>query len=259
MPMRREISLLVLLVTVVAVPAGAGSTKGGIEPWRSVETDMRQAGCFAPPVATVRDALRSADTLCRFRAARVLGLRGEKEAIPDLKALHEGDPDPGVRQQATIELVRLGESGYLNVAREAMEQAPTLNDKVWRAGDLADVGDPSGVQYLEEACRSADLQERRSCAWVIGRFSKVAAQDTRTLGVLVDLILALAEDSDVGVRQDAVFTLAAYGIGMPLPETAIAQLAELAASSPDPKVQQVAQSVAADQTRKRHDPRKREP
>jgi HEAT repeat protein len=250
--------LFLCALPFLAGAAGATTTPGGVPIWRTIETDMRQAGCFTPPVATLRDALRSTEGICRFQAVRALGWQGDKKAIPDLKTVHEGDPDPGVRSQAAIELVRMGEREYLEDAHRAMEQGPALSDRVSLAGQLAQVGDASGYPYVAEACRSSVPLDRKTCVSVLRYFIKVAAQDERLCTALVDQMLTLVEDSEAGVRQDAIYTLAGWGREALLPASAISRLEKLAAVSPDSEVQQTAQSIVEHQKVKQHAPKKQD-
>jgi HEAT repeat protein len=249
--MRATLALFVLLLTPAGVRAGSG---GGADAWSLIETDMHNAGCFKAPVATVRDALHSEDAICRFQAARVVGLQGDRKAVPELKTLQERDPDPGVRRQATIELVRLGESDYLPSARRLLEETPSLGEKVLLAGQLAELGDLSGSPYVGEACRSADPQLRRSCVSVLWFFRKPAARDAELRADLVGQMLALAEDQDAGIRQSSLYALATFGREMVLPAEAVARLESIAAESRDPQVKQTARTVVDDQKRKQHEP-----
>src|ERR1700759_708286 len=107
MPMSpRDLQKLVQCLAVAALLAGTGGLPAApADDWHLIVADMRNAGCFKPPVASDLDARRSESALCRFQAVRLVGLRGERAAIPELKALQANDPDPGVRSQAAVELV----------------------------------------------------------------------------------------------------------------------------------------------------------
>jgi HEAT repeat protein len=251
--MSRKTGMLFLYaLPFLATATGANTTPGGVEIWRRIETDMRQEGCFVPPLATLRDALRSTDSLCRFQAVRALGLQGDKKAIPDLKKIHEGDPDPGMRNQAAIELVRMGEREYLEDAHQAMEAGPSLSDKVSLAGQLAQVGDARGYPYVAEACRSSVVLDRQSCVSALGYFNKVAEHDEELRATVIDQMLTLAEDPEAWVRQAAINDLAGWDLEMLLPESAISRIKKLADVSPDPKVKKVAQLVVENQKFKPH-------
>jgi hypothetical protein len=248
----KTVMLFLCALPFLAGAAGATTTPSGVEIWRRIETDMRQEGCFAPPLATLRDALRSTDFLCRFQAVRALGLQGDRKSIPDLKKIHEGDPDPGVRSQAAVELVRMGEREYLEDAHQAMEQGPALSDRVALAGQLAQVGDASGYPYVAEACRSSVVLDRQICISELGYFRKVADNAEQLRATVIDQMLTLAEDSEAKVRLSAIYALSGWDLEMLLPTSVISRLEKLAVVSPDPTVQRVAQSVVENQKRKQH-------
>jgi HEAT repeat protein len=241
-----------LLLGLLSSAAHAG------DDWRLVEADMRNAGCFVAPIATAQDALRSEDVLCRVRAVRVLGLRGERNAVPGLETLLVNDPEPLVRHQAAFELVRLGQSKYLEEARRILQETTAPGDKALLAGQLADVGDASGLPAVEEACRDADPQVRQMCTSAFWFFRKLAAGDPGLRAALVEQMVALLDDPAPEIRQSALYSLSAYGQGMELPAAAIRRLETLVAVATDPKVKEIAGAVVEDQQRKQHDDKKKQ-
>lgn len=252
--MRQRTSLLVLLAhaTLVAHVAAAPA-RSELPFWRVIEHRMREDGCFTAPLATLRDALRSASQSCRWRAAWVLGLQGEREAIPDLRTVQERDPDASTRTKAALALVQLGELGYLELLRGQLEGNASLREKVALAGDLSSVGDATGWRYLVEACHSIQLEDRQACSWNRLSFEPLAKKDLEWRDAVTDLMLRLAEDTNAGLRQDGFVSLRGLAREMALPERVLDRLKELAAVSPDQEVRRQAQ-MTLDQQRERERP-----
>jgi HEAT repeat protein len=240
-----RILLSFVLPTLVALPAASQSDA---EAALETERDLQQAGCIRAPVYTPLDVLQySTDVLCRFRAVQYLGLKGDRQAVPALEAAFKEDSDPGVRNQALVELIRLGQKQYVAVAREIMEKSTSLATKAGLAGQLAEVGDASGLPYHLEACRSQEVQDRQSCATTIGMYRKLAAKDPTLLRKLLDQILVLAGDPDAGVRQFAMLAAASYSRAMALPRSFMSQLDVLASKSTDGEVQRLIRNIQRSQ------------
>jgi HEAT repeat protein len=241
-----------VLVAVLLVASAASGSNG--DDWRLIEADMRNEGCFKAPVATPRGALESEDPLCRFRAVRILGLKGEREAIPKLKTLQQSDPAPFVRSQAAVELVRLGERQYLDAARQMLEETSDPLSRVALAGQLAGVGDPSGFRYVEDACRDSQTELRRMCVAVLTFFR----QPEGMTGKVADLYLAMADDPVEDVRRASVYGIADLSRATSLPPEVLLRLENLAAGAADPKVKEIAGVAVEEQKRRKQDPNVKE-
>jgi hypothetical protein len=231
-----------LLLSIVAAGAAQGQSVSADvgEMWG----DLQQANCFSVGAYTAEDVLRySSDILCRFRAVRYLGLAGDRRAVPALEAAYREDSDPGVRSQALVELIRLGQRQYADVARESMQKSTSLAAKAGLAGQLAEAGDASGLPHVLEACRSQETQDRQTCATALGMFRKLAAKDPKLLTTLLDQILVLAEDQDTGVRHVSMLAAASLSRAMALPKTFVAQLDVLAGRSEDGEVQRLIRNI----------------
>lgn len=251
----QKLAVVFLCLTLCFAQASLASRgKGPGIPWQTIEEDMRREGCFVPPISTLQDALLSEDTLCRWRAVRALGLRGDKEAIPRLRAIQEQDSDGGTREQAAVALVQLGERDYLFVLQKQMDQSASLREKLALAGELANLGDAGGSRYLEEACRSSALQDRSDCAWQITKFTSLAGRDDQLGRLLIDLALRLSEESDPALRRDGLIALRDVGAGVVLQAPVLMRITHLATASPDPETQRLAQRVLDSQEERSHPP-----
>lgn len=242
---------LTLSLTLLGLLSGAAVRAA--DDWRLIEFNMRNAGCFKPPISTPREALRSEDVLCRVRAVRVLGLKGEREAIPQLKALQESDPDPLVRNHAAVELVRLGEREYGDVARQRLAEISDPVSRVSFAGQLADVGDPSGFQHVEDACHASQAELRRMCIGVLLNFK----QD-ELAGKVADLYLDMVDDPVEDLRRSAAYSLADLSRRRCLPPEALLRLENLAAGAADPKVKEIAAMAVDEQKRRKPDSKEKQ-
>jgi HEAT repeat protein len=247
MPMRH----LTIGLILCGCLGGACIARAG-DDWHLIELDMRNAGCFKPPIATVREALSSEDVLCRLRAARVLGLRGDPAVIPELRALFANDPDPLVRNQAAFELARLGEREYLKAAHQVVDEAPSLAQKASLAGQLADLGDTSGYPYVAESCRAEDSRTRMACIAAFWYFRKPAIESSELRAKVLSQHLELLDDPVAEVRQAALNSLATYGQEMDLPAAVTARLETLAAQSADRRTREIVAAVVEGQKRKQH-------
>jgi HEAT repeat protein len=248
---RPSLFLAILLFAPLALRAG--SSGAGVEAWSGIEADMRNEGCFKPPIATPRAALRSEDPLCRFRAVRLLGLKGEREAISEIKALQESDPAPFVRSQAAVELVRLGERGYLDEARKILDETSDPVSRVSLAGQLADVGDPSGFRHVEDASRAPQAELRR-----MGLAVLVFFRQDELAGKVADLYLDLADDPVEDLRRSAAYGLADLSRRRSLPPEALLRLENLAAGAADPKVREIAAMAVEEQKRRKPDSKEKQ-
>lgn len=239
-----KIQRILISMTVPVLFALPAAGQGDPEEVREMHEDLRQAGCMNAPIYTPEDVVRfSTDVMCRFRAVQFLGLRGDRRAVPALAEAYKEDSDPGVRDQALVELIRLGERQYAAVAHETLAKRTNLGSKAVLAGQMAEAGDGSGLPHIQEACGSQETEDRRSCASTLGMFRKLAAKDPKLLNTILDQILVLAEDPDVAVRQVAMLGLASYSRAMALPPSFMSQLGVLAGKSTDGEVQRLIKNV----------------
>jgi hypothetical protein len=172
-----------------------------------------------------------------------MGFSWDKKGIPELKALHHDDPDPKVKLESAVALIRLGESGYLEFVRRAMEQASSLSDKISIADQLASVGDASGYEYVKEACNSGELAHRKLCAIDIGRFADLSLNGVALESAVLEQVLDLLGDPDEVVRELAGEKLKAFSIWNVIPGPGLRRLEALAASSSYPEVQAMARAA----------------
>lgn len=236
-----------LLLSTLLGPAAA-SSQTDAEAARELADDIKQAGCLSTGVYTAQDVLHySSDVMCRFRAVQYLGLAGDRRAVPALEKAYKEDADPGVKEQALVELIRLGQRQYVTVARESMEKSTSPATRAGLAGQLAEAGDASGLPYLQEACRSPEPQDRQAAATAIGMYRKLAAKDPALLKTLLDQILVLAEDKDIGVRQVAMLAAASFSRALPLPRSFLAQLDVLGTRTDDGEVHRLIRNIEASQ------------
>jgi len=188
-----------------------------------------------------------------------LGRRGNLSNLPWLKILAERDPDPRARREATLALVRLGERSYLGAAHKFMEESPKRDDQITLAGELAELGDGSGLHYVEAACRAREVRERVHCCFAMEKFIAVAKQDTRVISAVSLPLLDLAGDPEAQVRASAISALRNFSREMLLPQPVINRLEKLGKSTLYPEVREMAQAVLAEQKQRTHQEKDQKP
>ncbi|MCB2101402.1 MAG: HEAT repeat domain-containing protein, partial [Rhodobacterales bacterium] len=133
-PLRRStLSLLALVGLLAAAPAMANGWEHG-----------------AIPFTALTDALKTGDDATRARAARSLGFRGQREAVPPLlAALARGDDSPQARSAYYLALGRLGDPRALPALAACLDGGEARRElRADCAGALGLVGDPAGLSAL---------------------------------------------------------------------------------------------------------------
>ena len=149
-------------------------------------------------------SLRDPDAPSRIKAAQVLGDHGDPRAVEALgEAL--GDPDAGVRQQATIALSKLG-APALDALVAALRD-PDKDVRQFAAKALGQVGDPRGAAGLVIALRDIHLDVRSQAAFALSRIGAPA----------VETLVNALQDADPNVRANAARILGQIGDARALP------------------------------------------
>jgi len=135
-------------------------------------------------------SLRDPEPNARIRAAQILGDNRDPRAVEALgEAL--GDPDAGVRQNATIALGKIG-APALDALIAAL-QDPDRDVRQFAAKALGQIGDPRGIAGLVIALHDTQMDVRSQAAFALSRIGAPA----------VDALITALQDPDANVRANA--------------------------------------------------------
>ena len=149
-------------------------------------------------------SLRDPDAPARIKAAQMLGDNRDPRAVEALgDAL--GDPDAGVRQQATIALAKIGAPAIDSLI--AATQDPDKDVRQFAAKALGQIGDPRGVAGLVIALHDVQMDVRSQAAFAL---SRIGAPAVEALGNAL-------QDPDANVRANAARILGQIGDPRALP------------------------------------------
>lgn len=165
---------------------------------------LRDGLADAPSLASDLRGLRRSDPAARAEAARRLGERKERAAIPHLGALLlQSNEDEDARAAAAIALGRIGDWRSAAFLRRSAGDA---SRKVRFASALAlgKVRDPEGLRALEQV-------SLRDAHWWVRYAAAVALGGTRDPAAVPPLARAAREDLRWQVRQQAARSLGELG------------------------------------------------
>jgi len=151
-------------------------------------------------VVWLRTAPATAD---RWAAIEVLGLRGDREAIPVLRAFATDGKERFLAETAALALARLGEESGKSALVSFVESAKEPERQLYLAARLAELGDASGYRFVAQAAIDGSADRRFASAAALVAFlplepaSKGAIDAERRL-------LGLAHDEEARVRSEFV-------------------------------------------------------
>ena len=149
-------------------------------------------------------SLRDPEPNARIRAAQILGDNRDPRAVEALgEAL--GDPDAGVRQNATIALGKIG-APALDALIAAL-QDPDRDVRQFAAKALGQIGDPRGIAGLVIALHDTQMDVRSQAAFALSRIGAPA----------VDALITALQDPDANVRANAARILGQISDARALP------------------------------------------
>lgn len=193
----------------------------------------------------------------RQEAARLLGLIGDREAIPALLSLLTNEADESTRSWVAVALGIMGEVSALDRLMALLSEGTELF-RFFAALTLGHLRDDRGSEGLVRALSDASSAVRREAAWALR-----ALEDPSTIPALR---LVARSDEDQTVRNNAIGALgrfrgpeivdvliealtddysktrwnAAKGLGKMGDQRAIGPLATVVARDPDPGVRAIA-------------------
>lgn len=234
------VSLCLLLLAAVA---GATDRRGPSDPWTDLVEMLQQSGVAKTDAPSLIGWLRTAPPSAnRWAAIEVLGLRGDREAIPVLRAFAADGKERFLAETAALALARLGDENGKSALVAFVESSKDPLRQLYLAARLAELGEVSGYRFVAQAAIDDSANRRFASAAALVAFvplgpaSKGAIDAERRL-------LALAHDEDAGVRLEFVVQApiaVARGADRSRIESA---LRELAAKDSGTKVREQAQTM----------------
>ncbi len=201
--MMRAATMSVCLFLLATV-AGATDRRGPADPWTDLVEMLQQSGVAHTDAPSLIAWLRTAPpTANRWAAVEVLGLRGDREAIPLLRTLAANGKERFLAETAALALARLGEESGKNALVSFMESSEDPERQLFLAARLAELGDPSGYRFVAQSAIDRSASRRFASAAALVAFlplepaSKGAVDAERRL-------LALAHDEEAQVRFEFV-------------------------------------------------------
>lgn len=117
--------------------------------WHKQEKLIHQEG-FGSSTESLTAILESRrDDPVATYAAEMLGLRGDREALPILKQLAvDAETEPGLREASAMALGRLGDATGITILRMALKNSVDLHEQIYTASKIAKLGYPDGYAHL---------------------------------------------------------------------------------------------------------------
>ena len=199
---------------------------------------LRDKGIATDTAALVRNLEQQEDDQVRAWSADVLGYRHETAGMSALRKAAEKDPSWLVRESAYLALARLGDASVLPALEELM-RTDEHGHKAFLAGQLAELGDVSGYEYVRQAARSEASYERAYSARYFSQFM-AARGDRRLSSDPFQELVALGEDKDPDVREHALLCLGEASFHGVDSAEVIAAMSALAERETDPKLREAA-------------------
>jgi HEAT repeat protein len=168
--------------------------------------------------------LESKDARKRRNAAFALGKMRTQPWVADKLLPLLKDPDPSVREAATLAVGSMGALRAHEIVPPLIERLQTDEAPEVRRGAAVALGtlgitaSPAG-EALKRALQHSDARVRQNAAWALGRVGVAATEPA-----LHDLI-SLLSDKDALVRRDTALTIGTLG---PLAKPAVHDLAKTA-------------------------------
>lgn len=178
----------------------------GAKPWSSIEQLLLQEGIQVDVVSLLQAVEHNPDFAVRAWAAVVLGMRHEQEARDVLRKAAQTDSEQLVREEAWVALARLGDANALGPLEAILKQNRGLDRQTELAAKLAEVGDPAGYRYVEQAAGSPQPELRIIAARALVQFMPLHAKQKLASDPL-ERLATLAQDQDAKVRFDAIIYL----------------------------------------------------
>jgi HEAT repeat protein len=178
----------------------------GSQPWSSIEQLLLQEGIQTDADTLLKAVEHNPNFAVRAWASAVLGMRHEQRARDVLRKAAQTDSDQMVREEAWMALARLGDSSALGPLEDLLKQTSGLDRQARLAAKLAEVGDPAGYPYVEQAADSPQAELRVTAVRALVQFVPLHLKQELASDPFARLA-ALAQDRDSKVRFDALIYL----------------------------------------------------
>lgn len=201
--LRRGAVAMILLATPFLCPqrAGADDWAEGNYRDRHYENDLHGAGVAIDTGSLIKAVHSHPREEVRRWAAIVLGRRHEVTARGILVAVAQQDGSAEVRKEALLALARLGDPSVLPALEEIMREGRALGGRAVLAAQLAELGDVSGYEYVEQEVSAASPQRRRLS---VGWLTEFMPYRHSLSSDPFERLVALTHDPDRSVRDDAI-------------------------------------------------------
>ena len=238
----RMVHALACIALTLAMPQRGSSEDFlvGNKPWANFERLLKEKGVPPDTASLVKAVSRHEDPAVRSWAAIVLGMRGEKEALDVLRKVAQTDTESLVREEAWMAAGKLGDMNALGPLEEILKRTAELDRQITLAARLAELEDPAGYPYVEQAATSTQTQVRSLSAMAFASFVPLYEKGRISKDPLSYLAL-LVKDQDAQVRSNALIYLqVAVAKGSNAGRVA-ELLRNVAEEDPDPAIRQQAQ------------------
>lgn len=199
------ILLVILVLTANNAAAVADDSAADVPPWNKLEELIREQG-FETSADSLMYILENEDKLSvATYAAAMLGMRGDREALPILKRVAE---DVGkratLREAAAYSLGVLGEESGLLIMKDMLEESSDFYTQIRVASRLAQLNSPDGWGYIMPALYLGNSDIQVMILWELSYFIKIKNDIGRKRTTPEEVIVSFFYNKNEWLRELAV-------------------------------------------------------
>ena len=178
-------------------------------PWQRLEEELREKGVSVEKASLVTLAKdTNADVSMRWSALEILGWRGEKSALEDIRQIAHTEQQPLLIETAALALARLGQNDGKILLKQRFEVATSKVRKLFLASRLAELGDASGYDEVVKSAQSPEEFVRYTSVGALVCFLPYEGKKAgNTLFEPLRWIRILAKDSYPKIREQVLIEL----------------------------------------------------
>jgi HEAT repeat protein len=226
---RTMIALLIALIAVLTTPMTGQNSRTAKPPWEELEKQLSHQGFKTDAASLIELANSTANASPRWMAIEILGLRGERNAIPVLREIAKRDETRLLKESSALALARLKDPDGIPLLREFARSSDNTERQIYLASQMAELGDASGYPYVSEAAHSKNAHVRYLAASTLSSFVPFELAGGKPQVQPTELLISMAGDNDPEVRKEVVFQfpLAVYkGASISKFEPVVAKMAK---------------------------------
>jgi hypothetical protein len=208
----RESLLVILLIVMVAMASAGQSGRTEKPAWKDIEQQLLHQGFKTDSPSLIELAHSPEKEETRWRAIEILGLRGDRNALPVFREIAKNDGSLLLRETSALAMARLKDPNGIPLLREYVESSANKERQVYMAARLAELGDASGYHHVAEATHSKGAHVRYLAAGALIPFIPFELTNARPQIKPVGSLAGMATDKDPVVRKEVVlqFAMAVY-------------------------------------------------